>query len=113
MRDGTLELSIPKIRLLRRYPVENCLSHKIFRVHHPVNFVNDRFRLFRRDDDYAVDIGKDKVTGPDLDALDLNRLAKGFERPGAGDVPGVWNLANTGKFSFRINALSRQPPSTM
>ena len=111
--NAILELSIPEVRFLRRYSVENRLSHKTFGVHNLVNLANDRFRLFLWDDDYAVDIGKDKVTRADLDALDLNRLAKGFERPGAGDVPGVWNLANTGKFSFRINALSRQPPSTM
>ena len=85
--NAILELSIPEVRFLRRYSVENRLSHKTFGVHNLVNLANDRFRLFLWDDDYAVDIGKDKVTGPDLDALDLNRLAKGFERPGAGDVP--------------------------
>ena len=82
-----LELSIPKIRVLRRYPVENCLSHKIFGLHHLVDVGNDRFRSFLWDDDYSVDIGKNKITGPDLDALDLNRLSKGLERPSAGDVP--------------------------
>src|ERR1700751_4113694 len=84
---GRLELSIPEIRFLRRYSVENCLSHEIFGVHHLVYLGNDRFGLFPLDDDDAVDGGKNKITGPDRDALDLNRLSKRFERPSAGDVP--------------------------
>ena len=110
---GRLELSIPEIRFLRRYSVENCLSHEIFGVHHLVDLGNDCFRLFLRDDDDAVDIGQDKITGPDLNALDLNWLSKRFERPSAGDVPRCLEPANTGKFSFRIKALSRHPPSTI
>ena len=46
-----LELSIPEIRFLRRYSVENCLSHKIFGLHHLVDVGNDRFRSFLWDDD--------------------------------------------------------------
>jgi len=104
-----LELSIPKIRVLRRYPVENCLSHKIFGVHYPVNFVNDRFRLFRRDDDYAVDIGKDKVTRADLNALDLNRLSKRFERPSAGDVPRCLEPGKYGEIQLSDKSIITAP----
>jgi hypothetical protein len=82
-----LELAIFQIGIFGRHPAENCLSHEIFAVHHLLNFANDSFRLFLWDDDYAVDIGKDNVTRPDLDALDLNRLSSRFEPPSASDVP--------------------------
>ena len=76
-----------EIGFLRRYSAENCLSHEVFGVHHLLNLSNDRFHLLPWDDDYAVDIGKDKVTRSDLDALDFNRFSKRFERPSAGDIP--------------------------
>src|ERR1700745_2389323 len=96
----TIELSLPEIRFLRRHPVENCLSHKIFGVHHLVDLGNDCFRLFLRDDDDAVDIGQDKITGPDLNPPDLKWLSKRFERPSAGDVPRCLEPGKYGKIQL-------------
>lgn len=49
-----------------------------------------RFRPFLGNHDYAVDVGQDKITRPDLDAFNLDHFPKRFVRPSAGDV--AWRL---------------------
>jgi len=96
-----LELSVLDVSVLRRDAAENCLSHKVFSFHHLVNLANDRVGLFLWDDNYAVDIGEDKVTRPDRDALDLNRFSKRLDSPGSSDV--TWRLEPRKHREFQLS----------
>ena len=66
-RRKSLELAISEISILRRDSAENRVSDRVFRVHDLLDLGNDRFRLLLRDDDYAVDIGEDKIASSDLE----------------------------------------------